>query len=83
MNGALQTDALAEFNYTCEGLLDHAQSEPADPFPHTLASFPVRLEALQPPSFAESGSCPPAHIPSHLPAFPDAHTCAPSLCILI
>ena len=72
----LQVDALAEFNYSCEDLLQFAQSEPADPFPHTLPAFPVRLEALQPPSLAASGAPHPRHIPSHLPAFPDTHTCA-------
>lgn len=71
-----QADALAEFNCSCADLLTHATSEPSDPFPHTLAAFPVRLQALQPPSFTTSATAAPAHIPAHLPAFPDAHTCA-------
>jgi hypothetical protein len=78
----VQVDALAEFNFSCDDLLDYATIEPTDPFPHTLAQFPVKLQALQPPSFASSGIDPPPHIPAHLPVFPDEHTYAhpPSLC---
>jgi hypothetical protein len=72
--GLMQVDALAEFNFSCDDLLEYAANEPSDPFPHTLAQFPVKLQALQPPSFASSGTGAPPHIPAHLPAFPDQHT---------
>ena len=61
---------------SCDDLLTFARTEPGDPFPHTIVRFPMRLEVLQPPPMAAvEAEARPAHVPGHLPAFPDIHTC--------
>lgn len=67
---------MQELDATCEEVASFLAREPRDPFSHTLAQFPVQLRALKAPSFKASHLPPPRHIPDHLPAFPDAHTCA-------
>eukprot|EP00892_Ulva_mutabilis_P001092 jgi/Ulvmu1/10984/UM007_0163.1 len=67
-------DALQEFGMDCNDLFQFAKEEPADPFLHTVAPFPVYRTALQPPTFEQAGTERPSHIPAHLPAFPAAHT---------
>ncbi|KAG1679127.1 hypothetical protein FOA52_000482 [Chlamydomonas sp. UWO 241] len=59
----------------CE-LAEYAESlDPDDnTFAHTLAPFPVRVPVRPTPTFEDRGEAPPPHVPSFLPAFPDAHT---------
>ncbi|GBG00364.1 hypothetical protein Rsub_13123 [Raphidocelis subcapitata] len=44
------------------------------PFAHAAARYPVLQQAPSAPTFLDRHEPHPAHIPGHLPAFPDAHT---------
>jgi len=57
-----------------DDLTDHLARDVEIPFAVPVSAFPVARPRRAAPSFAESGEAPPAHIPAHLPAFPDAHT---------
>jgi hypothetical protein len=44
------------------------------PFAHVVARYPVVQQLPSAPTFLDRHEAHPAHIPAHLPAFPDAHT---------
>lgn len=66
--------ALAQMGASVHDLIDYNEKEDEIPFAAPITEFPVVRPRRSPPSFADRNEQPPAYIPPHLPAFPDAHT---------
>ena len=71
-------DALTSLRIAPSSIARFMISDAAAPPNSTLASFPTLKRPKLNPSFAASSSSPPQHIPSFLPAFPDAQSLARS-----
>lgn len=67
--------SLNDLGFTIDTLLDHIKQNPSIPFSNDIQPFPDRRPPpKRTPAFAAIGEAPPPHIPTYLPAFPDAHT---------
>jgi hypothetical protein len=67
--------SLNDLGFTIDTLLDYIKQNPSIPFSNDIHPFPARKPPpKRTPAFAAIGEIPPPHIPTYLPAFPDAHT---------
>jgi hypothetical protein len=67
--------SLNDLGFTVDTLLGYIKQNPSIPFSNDIQPFPDRkTPPKRTPAFAAIGEIPPPHIPTYLPAFPDAHT---------
>jgi len=66
--------ALEAVGMSVTKIREHVHAFPDIPFPTAVPEYPVTMPPRIPESFETRGETNPAHIPSHLPVFPDAHT---------
>lgn len=67
--------SLNDLGVSLSDLTEYVEAGGTDvPFPTPICDFPVSRHPRPPRTFEETGEAPPPHVPSFLPAFPDAHT---------